>query len=120
MNNINKSAVVSEYLQGGVSYRELQTKYGCGLGTIHRWVHEYMEGKEYKAAEKEATLFKQVRAVLSDQEIGMDETMPSDIKTLQAELHKSRLHNELLNEMLNIAEEELKTPIRKKHGAGQS
>jgi len=120
MNNINKSAVVSEYLRGGVSYRGLQTKYGCGLGTMHRWVHEYMEGKEYKAAEKDTAVFKQVREVLSEEEIQTDESMPSDIKTLQAELRKSRLHNKLLNEMLNIAEEELDVPIRKKHGARQS
>lgn len=120
MNNINKSAVVSEYLRGGMSYRELQAKYGCPLATLHRWVHEYMQGKEYKAAEKEAIVFKQVREMLSEEEIGMDESMPSDMKTLQAELRKSRLHNELLNEMLNIAEEELKVPIRKKYGARQS
>jgi hypothetical protein len=58
--------------------------------------------------------------VLSEAELRTDESMPSDIKTLQAELRKSQLHNELLNEMLNIAEEELKVPIRKKHGARQS
>ncbi len=120
MNNINKAAVVSEYLRGGVSYRELQAKHGCGLGTLHRWVHEYMKGKEYKAAEKEAIVFKQVREVLSEEEIVPDEVMPSDIKALQAALRKSRLHNKLLNEMLNIAEEELDVPIRKKHGARQS
>jgi transposase-like protein len=120
MNNINKSAIVSEYLKGGISYRGLHVKHGYGLGTLHRWVHEYMQGKEYKAAAKDAVVFKQVREVLSEEEIGMDEAMPSDIKTLQAELRKSRLHNKLLNEMLNIAEEELNVPIRKKHGARQS
>src|ERR1700751_720047 len=120
MNNIDKSTIVSEYLRGGVSYRGLQAKYGCGLGTLHRWVHEYMQGKKYKAAEKEATVFKQIREVLPDEEIRMNEAMPSDIKALQAELRKSRLHNKLLNEMLNIAEEELNVPIRKKHGARQS
>jgi transposase-like protein len=120
MNNIDKSTIVSEYLRGGVSYRELQAKYGCGLGTLHRWTHSYMEGKDYKAAEKEAAVFKQIREVLSEEEIGKDEAMPSDIKALQAELRKSRLHNKLLNEMLNITEEELNAPIRKKHGARQS
>ena len=120
MNNIDKSAIVSEYLRGEMSYRGLQAKYGCGLATMHRWVHEYMQGKEYKAAKKEAIVFKQVRDVLSEEEIGMEEAMPSDIKALQAELRKSRLHNKLLNEMLNIAEEELNAPIRKKHGARQS
>jgi transposase-like protein len=120
MNTINKSTIVSEYIRGGISYRELQAKYGCGLATLHRWVKEYMKGKEYKAAEKEATVIEQLREVLSEEEIGMDETMPTDIKALQAELRKSRLHNKLLNEMLNIAEEELKVPVRKKHGARQS
>lgn len=120
MNTINESAIVSEYLRGGVSYRQLQAKYGCSIATLHRRVHKYMEGKEYKAAEKEATVFKQVREVLSEEEPVTDETMPSDIKALQAELRKSRLHNKLLNEMLNIAEEELNVPIRKKHGARQS
>jgi transposase-like protein len=117
-NNINKSAVVSEYLGGGLSYRDLQAKHGFGLGTLHRWVHEYMQGKEYTVLKKEATLFKQVRDVLTEEEQG--EAMPADVKTLQAELHKSRLHNKLLTEMINIAEEELSAPIRKKHGARQS
>ena len=120
MNNIDKSVVVSEYLRGGISYRVLQAKYSYGLGTLHRWVHEYMKEKDYKSAEKEATVFKQIRDVLSEEEIRVDEAMPSDIKALQAELRKSRLHNKLLNEMLNIAEEELSVPIRKKHGARQS
>jgi transposase len=120
MNNIDKSAIVSDYLRGGMSYRELQAKYGYGLATLHRLIHAYMKGKDYKAAEKEATVFKQIRDVLSEEEIRMDAAMPSDIKALQAELRKSRLHNKLLNEMLNIAEEELNVPIRKKHGARQS
>jgi transposase-like protein len=120
MNNIDKSTVVSEYLRGGVSYRQLQAKYGYSLATMHRLIHAYMKGKEFKAAEKEATVFKQIREALSEEEIRMDEEMPSDLKALQTELRKSRLHNKLLNEMLNIAEEELKVPIRKKHGARQS
>ena len=117
-NNLDKSAVVSEYLRGGMSYRDLQAKYGCGLGTLHRWVHEYMQGKEYAVFKKEDTLFKQVRDLLADEEQG--EAMPGDVKTLQAELRKSRLHNKLLTEIINIAEEELNEPIRKKHGARQS
>jgi len=120
MNNIDKSVIVSEYLRGGVSYRQLQAKYGYRLATMHRLIHAYMEGKEYKAAEKEATVFKQIREALSEEEIVRDEAIPSDLKALQAERRKSRLHNKLLNEMLNIAEGELKVPIRKKHGAKQS
>ncbi|MGZ3831787.1 MAG: helix-turn-helix domain-containing protein, partial [Mucilaginibacter sp.] len=44
--DIKKAVIVAEYLRGGISYRGLHTKYGCGLGTLHRWVQDYMEGKE--------------------------------------------------------------------------
>ena len=47
------------------------------------------------------------------------EEMPGDVKSLQEELRKARLHNELLSAMIDIAEEDLGLPIRKKYGAGQ-
>jgi hypothetical protein len=46
--------------------------------------------------------------------------MPTDIKTLQAELRKSRLHNKVLLAVIDIAEQELGVPIRKKYGTRQS
>ena len=49
----------------------------------------------------------------------LTEAMPSDVKTLQEELRKARLHSELLSAMIDIAEEDLGLPIRKKYGAGQ-
>ena len=47
------------------------------------------------------------------------EAMPSDVKTLQEELRKARLHSQLLSAMIDIAEEDLGVTIRKKYGAGQ-
>ncbi len=44
------------------------------------------------------------------------EALPTDVKKLQAELRKARLLNEVLTEVINIAEEELGLPIRKKSG----
>lgn len=39
--------------------------------------------------------------------------LPTDIKKLQEELRKAKLHNELLNTMIDIAEDQLKINIRK-------
>ncbi|MGZ3762955.1 MAG: hypothetical protein ACXVJC_24010 [Mucilaginibacter sp.] len=108
---IKKAVIVAEYLRGGISYRGLHTKYGCGLGTLHRWVQDYMEGKEEDP-------FIQETDELVDSDLG--EEMPVDVKALQLALRKSRLHNKLLTEIINIAEEELSIPIRKKHGTRQS
>ena len=108
---IKKAAIVAEYLRGGVSYREVQKKYGCSLGTLHRWVQDYMEGIE-EGSSKQAT------DELVDADLGAP--MPVDVQTLQQELRKSRLHNKLLTEIINIAEEELSAPIRKKYGTRQS
>jgi hypothetical protein len=47
------------------------------------------------------------------------EPSESDVKKLQRELEKERLHNKLLNAMIDIAEEQLGIPIRKKYGARQ-
>jgi hypothetical protein len=44
------------------------------------------------------------------------EPLPTDVKTLQEELRKAKLHNELLNAMIDIAEDQLKIDIRKKSG----
>ena len=49
-----------------------------------------------------------------------DVPLPTDITELQRELAKERLKNQLLNAMIDIAEKELKIPIRKKSGTKQS
>jgi hypothetical protein len=66
----------------------------------------------------EDTLLKESVDLIIDKELG--EQMPPDVKTLQAELRKSRLHNKLLTAVIDIAEEELSAPIRKNYGARQS
>jgi transposase-like protein len=107
-----KAAIVAEYLRGGISYRQLHGKYGFALGAMHAWVQQYLETMD------DETTIRQKIDSLVDEDLGL--AMPSDIKTLQAELRKSRLHNKLLEEMITIAEEELSAPIRKKHGTRQS
>jgi len=47
---------------------------------------------------------------------GETDQLPSDVKILQEELRKAKLNNELLNAIIDIAEEQFKINIRKKSG----
>ena len=44
------------------------------------------------------------------------ELLPTEVKLLQEELRKAKLHNELLTTMIDIAEKQLNISIRKKSG----
>jgi len=46
--------------------------------------------------------------------------LPLEVKQLQAELHKAKLHNELLEEMLKLSEQLTGIELRKKFGTQQS
>jgi transposase-like protein len=108
---LKKVSIIAEYLSGSISYRELAAKHGGSSSSIHRWIKQYRDLTE-------DTLLKESVELVIDKELG--EEMPSDVKTLQAELRKSRLHNKLLTAVIDIAEEELSAPIRKKYGTRQS
>ena len=107
-----KAAIVAAYQTGDYTYRSLSVKFGYSVGVIHKWVRQHGD-KMVKP--------KQVKKRLSLQAPQPEkaEEMPDDVKTLQEELRKARLHNELLSAMIDIAEEDLGLPIRKKYGAGQ-
>jgi UDP-glucose 6-dehydrogenase len=46
----------------------------------------------------------------------IQENLPKDVASLQKELAQERLRNKLLTAIIDVAEEELKIPIRKKYG----
>ena len=109
-----KQQIINEYLLGNLSYRELAKVYNVGCTTIHRWVTDF-QSRSYKVAigYKKVTLpaMKQskVKVVVSD-----------EVAALKKELEQERLRNKLLTAMIDIAEEQLKIPIRKKSGTRQS
>ena len=101
--------VVLEYLKGGVTLRELGRRNGVSSSTIQRWVKlaeavggidelERLEGRSELTAKQKKML-------------------PGDVKGLQKDLEEARLYNELLNAMIDIAEEQMGIDIRKKSGA---
>lgn len=108
---INKEAIIAEYLAGETTYRALQAKYGCDFRTIHQWVQVFRGKKRVKKVTVKIT----PAPLISEQE-----PLPAEVKQLQKELRKAQLHNQLLNAMINIAEEQLGVEIRKKSGAKRS
>jgi transposase len=100
-----REAIVAEYLIGGTTYRKLADKHQVDFRALHRWVITF-QGKSVK---KE-------KASKPQQQANQTEQLPTDVKQLQEELRKVKLHNELLNAMIDIAEDQLKIDIRKKSG----
>lgn len=105
-----KESIIAEYLSTGVSFRVLGVKYGINFRNIHRWV------RQYQGRMKRPTTKKIVKPI---EDLEAQVALPNDVKQLQAELRKSRLLNEVLTEVIKIAEEELGLPIRKKSGTKQ-
>ena len=97
-----KEAIITEYLTGNLSLRQLGCKYGIQHKTIHHWVMKHEGQKPTKK---------------SDSNLEAENTdLPSDVEKLQEELRKAKLQNKLLNAMIDIAERELNVDIRKKSG----
>lgn len=99
-----KESIIAEKLTSKISYRKLGTKYKLSFQTLHQWVQVYQGKMRNRKSEKKV----KPQIVSSD--------LPVDVKQLQEELRKARLLNEILTEVINVAEEELKIPIRKKFG----
>jgi transposase-like protein len=107
MNHLElKESIIAEYLSTGLSFRKLGMKHGVNFRNIHRWVLQY-QGRMKKRST--------CNCVKSKPDLA-EQTLPTDVKQLQEELRKARLLNEVLTEVINIAEEELGLPIRKKSG----
>lgn len=106
-----KEVIIAEYLSTGLSFRKLGIKYGTNFRNIHRWVMQY-QGRMKKPSTK--------KIVKPNPDLVDQADLPTDVKELQAELRKARLLNEVLTEVINIAEQELGLPIRKKSGTKRS
>ncbi len=108
----NKEQIINEYLIGGISFRVLAKKYGISRSTINRWVLEHQGFICMRKSSKESITFLEMNK-------NPREVLPTEIIELQKQLEQERLHNKLLTAMIEIAEQELKIPIRKKYGTKQ-
>lgn len=108
-NELEKEAIVAEYLNSELTYRQLGEKHNVHFGKIHYWVRIFQGKIKLKLKLPTNKLKAKVEA----------QKLPEDVKTLQAELRKTRLHNELLEEMLSLSEDLTGVELRKKFGARQ-
>ena len=92
--------------------------------TIQSWIRTFVsENPSYKSNRmKLAEEIRKKKAVLDS----VDSPVPSDLKSLKAEVARLRkalkeesMRAELYNEIINVAEEQFKIPIRKKVGTRQ-
>jgi transposase-like protein len=91
-----------DWAVSGLSIRSLAKKYGISSSRAHRIMSEKKSPKKQQAHSSAA-------AALS-----------AEVTRLKEQLRKERLKNELLNNIIDIADKELGTNIRKKSGTRQS
>ena len=100
MNKIKEEKLINDHLILGLSFRTLALKYGISTTQAHR-------------------ILKSQKPTLP-QKPAAEEELPDDIAKLKAMLRTERLKNELLNNIIDIADKELGTNIRKKSGTKRS
>lgn len=105
-----KQEIINEYLLGRIGYRALSKKYGISRSALNRWVMDF-QGRE----RSKSRVLRTVHLPLMKPEDTKDK-LPVDVAALQKELAQERLRNKLLTAIIDVAEEELRIPIRKKYG----
>ena len=103
-----KEQIISDYLTGGGTYRQLQAKYGIDFRLIHQWMQAF-KGSNSKSTK-----------VSKQQNANLSEDLPKEVKQLQEELRQARLYNKLLEALVDIDKEKYGIDLRKKNGAKQS
>jgi transposase-like protein len=111
MDQITKEKIIAEYLAGGVSLRQLQAKYGTDYRNIQRWVQQFKGNSIY---------FRKPKKPIINKISEVEENLPNEVKQLQAELRKVKLHNKLLEALLDIGKEQYNLDLRKKAGTKRS
>ena len=105
--------VIKEYLSGDLTMGQLSQRYGIGKTTVHRWIQQYRGNVPRKMIPREIVILPEMA-----EEIRND--LPEEVKELRRQLEQEKLRTKLLTAMIDIAETELKIPIRKKFGTKPS
>lgn len=95
--------IIHDRVIHGLSFRNLALKYGTPATNIRRLM------KKHQPVNQPTIPVKPVK-----------DELPDDVVALKALLRKERLKNELLNNIIDIADKELGTNIRKKSGTERS
>jgi len=105
-----KRVVVKEVMDGIICKDEARRKYGIGgKSTVLKWIRKF----EFSQSNFMSTPERK----FSSRRL---QELEAENKRLLEELQLEQLRNRALNVMIDLAEEQLKIPIRKKSGAKQS
>ena len=108
-----KLQVVQEYMDTGVSQRELMQKFNIrGVHTIKKWMRKFdLQAPSQQQIELQRTMAKQKEKTPYEREL------EAKVKKLEQQLDYEQLRTLALDTMIEIAERDLKISIRKKSGA---
>ena len=116
--------VISLYRDNHMGRHRIEKIIPVSNYTISEWIRNFVaENPSYKSERmKQAEERRKKKAVLES----VDSPVPSDLQSLKAEVSRLRkalreesMRAELYNEIINVAEEQFKIPIRKKAGTKQ-
>ena len=107
--------VVQEYLNTGISMKELQKKYSIGGNNcINNWM------RKFGTSEVTVEQINLQQAMSKEEEkTPRERKLEAKVKELEKSLEQERLRTLALDTMINIAERDLKISIRKKSGTKQ-
>lgn len=104
---------VKMYLTGEYSKSYLTKRFGMSSAALDKWINRY--GPEFVVDHEN-----QVMLTLEEHEDFMESEETNElkrrIKELEKKLELAKMKSELLDTMIDIAEDELHIPIRKKYG----
>ena len=108
-----KLHVVEEVESGRISQSEASRKYDIlGHSTILKWCRKYGQQTPHKSRKERTGIMPQKEHELL--------LLNNEIKALKQELEDARFKNVVLETLVDVAERELRIPIRKKYGAKRS
>jgi transposase-like protein len=106
-----KTKAVKMYLSGQHTKMEKTTMFGVSYAALDYWIRRF--GPDYVEIENELLPLELEFTLM---ELPDSENLLRRIKDLENKLELANLKAELLDTMIDIAEEELHIPIRKKYG----
>lgn len=110
-----KRMVVREHQVYGIPKDQLKAKYGIkGKSAILNWIRKFASIQEAPMSK-----IKRETTVSSEAESQELARLRAENERLKKELAHEQLHVKVLDAMIDIAEQELKIPVRKKPGAKQ-
>lgn len=107
-----KAEIITAYLTGDNSYKELSDYYKVGVGTLRMWVSRYRKQKNVVSLQTESKPIEDMTRKQKKTE------KSAEVQALEARIRELELQNLALNTLIDVAERN-GIEIRKKSGAKQ-